>query len=476
MLPLRCLAGRLAPAPGPAAGSDDLLVRVPAGLRATPGARVLVPLLLSGCADGRGIRSWSAAIGFDPAVLRLAGVRAENCLSAGWAVEADAGAPGLLRLEAAGQLDLVGDGPLLLLAFEVTGAPGARTDLALRAFRFNAGRPAATLRSGDLSVAAPLLGGLVRYARSAVPVERALLSLREGAGAEQRAATGADGAYRFSVAAQGHASVTLSKSGDLRGCLSALDAAWIAQHAAGLRSFTPEQRAAGDVGGVGTCGASDAALLAAFLVGAPQPESQAGTWRFTPPSRDYALLDQDALDEHYTGYIVGDVTGNWGSSRPQHSADIRAGRFGLGAAATALLVQVAHASVPAQGRISLPLLVGPLDEQGILGYALTISYDPAVLDIPTVSRQSSLSADWSVVAHQPGPGHLNIVAYGLRSLRGGGSLLNLDVLVRGPLGATSPVALERVLLNEGQPPAQARAGRITVGQGPPLIELPLSLP
>ena len=458
--------------PFPAVAPHELIVSVPARLSATSGSQALVPLQLIGDASGRNIRSWSAVLGFDPAVLRFAGARREGSLSAGWSIEANDREPGWLRLVAYGPAPLAGGGPLVLLAFDVAGAPGSRTDLSLTAFRFNEGSPAALLRSGDLTVVAPAVGGLVRYARSGAPVAGAVLTLRGQAEAEQSTASGADGAYRLSLAGRGRVNVTIGKTGDLRNGLSALDAAWIAQYDAGLRSFTPEQLAACDVSGGGACGAHDAALLALFLIGAPPPDSLAGAWRFAPPSRDYALGQQDALHEHYTGFIVGDVTDNWGASRPRRAIDILARRFGLDEAVGAVAVQVPHASAPARSRLSLPLLVSPIDEQCILGYELTIGYDPAVLDIRGVSRQGSRSADWSVFAHQARPGRLRVIGYGVKSLRGSGSLLHLDVLVRGALGDTSPITIERIQINEGQPPALVRSGQITIAQGQARLYLP----
>jgi len=457
----------------PTVAPNELIVSVPAGLRATAGSQVQIPLQLTGDASGRNIRSWSASLSFDPAVLRFAGARREDSLSAGWGVEVNDRAPGQLRLVAYGPAPLTGGGPLLQLAFDVTGAPGSRTDLILSAFRFNEGSPRALLRSGDLTVVAPAVGGLVRYARSSAPIADALLILRDSAGTEQSAASDANGSYRLSLTAREQANVTISKTGDLRNGLSALDAAWIAQYDAGLRSFTPEQLAACDVSGSGACSAYDAALLASFLIDAPLPESQAGVWRFTPASRDYTLADQDALYEHYTGYVVGDVTGNWGTSRPQRAIDTLARRFGLSEAVGAVTVQAPHISTPVQSQLSLPLLVGPVDEQGILGYELTIGYDPAVLDIGSVSRQGTLSADWSVFAHQAAPGHLKVVGYGIRSLRGSGSLLRLDVQIRGALGDTSPITIERIQINEGQPPAQVLPGQVTIAQGQTRLYLPL---
>lgn len=459
--------------PSPTVAPNELIVSVPAGLRATAGSQVQIPLQLTGDASGRNIRSWSASLSFDPAVLRFAGARREDSLSAGWSIEVNDRAPGQLRLVAYGPAPLTGGGPLLQLAFDVTGAPGSRTDLILSAFRFNEGSPRALLRSGDLTVVAPAVGGLVRYARSSAPIADALLILRDSAGTEQSTASDANGSYRLSLTAREQANVTISKTGDLRNSLSALDAAWIAQYDAGLRSFTPEQLAACDVSGSGACSAYDAALLASFLIDAPLPESQAGAWRFSPASRDYTLADQDALYEHYTGYVVGDVTSNWGTSRPQGAIATLARRFGLSEALGAVTVQAPHITAPVQSRLSLPLLVGPVDEQGILGYELTIGYDPAVLDIGSVSRQGTLSADWSVFAHQAAPGRLKVVGYGIRSLRGSGSLLHLDVQIRGALGDTSPITIERIQINEGQPPAQVLPGQVTIAQGQARLHLPL---
>ncbi len=441
---------------------DALLVSVPPGLHAAAGTQTYIPLELTGEASGRNIRAWSATLQYDPAVLRFAGVQSEQTGSADWTIETNDRVPGRLRLVAYGAQPLVGSGALVRLVFEVAGAPGDQTDLTLEAFRFNEGSPASALRDGDFTVEALTVGGTVRYIRSGVAVSGAVLQATGPDGPGPVAQSDASGAYRFENGLRPPATVSIAKSGDLRGSLSALDAAWIAQHDAGLRAFTPEQTTACDVSGSGSCTAYDAALLASFLIDDPQPGSQAGEWRFAPGQRSYALLDQDELYEHYTGVVLGDVTSNWGAARVQVM-------HGAAPAADRIHVSLPHAPLPARGQAAIPLQISGADGKGMLGYQLTITYDPSFLEVRGVDRQGGLSAGWMVLSNQRAPGRLNIVGYGLEALQSNGTLLTLVVAARGDQASSSPLSIERLLINEGLA-ATVADGALTIA--PPAIYLP----
>jgi hypothetical protein len=157
------------------------------------------------------------------------------------------------------------------------------------------------------------------------------------AGAATRsAATGAGGAYAFAGVAPGVWQLTPRKSGDLRFAVTALDAAWVLQLAAGLRSLDAVQRLAGDVTGDGSVSALDAALILQRAVGLegpfPAATACASDWLFLPApaalpnqsivspstaggcvmgSVTYGPLATAAGGQDFTGVLLGDVTGNW---------------------------------------------------------------------------------------------------------------------------------------------------------------------
>lgn len=197
--------------------------------------------------------------------------------------------------------------------------------------------PTATATPAGPPTATPTglrIAGAVQ-ARGGAPVPAATLTL---AGASTRtAASDASGAYAVGGVPPGVWQLTARKSGDLRGAVTALDAAWILQHVASLRGLDGAQRLAADVTGDGTVSTLDATLILQRAVGlaasfgaaaacgsdwvfAPNasavpnqsvvpPSLSAGTC--VPGSLTYGPLAADAAGQSFTAIPLGDVTGNW---------------------------------------------------------------------------------------------------------------------------------------------------------------------
>ena len=149
--------------------------------------------------------------------------------------------------------------------------------------------------------------------------------------------SGADGTYTVSGLTPGNWLIAPRKSGGQGNAISALDAAYVLQAAAGLRALDTEQKLAGDVTGDGTVSALDAARILQYAVGLiPQlPAAQlcASDWLFVPAPAplppatalppalgggacqpgaiSFAPLATDAAAENFDAVLLGDVTGNW---------------------------------------------------------------------------------------------------------------------------------------------------------------------
>ncbi|MFN8640512.1 MAG: right-handed parallel beta-helix repeat-containing protein [Candidatus Binatia bacterium] len=128
-----------------------------------------------------------------------------------------------------------------------------------------------------------------------------------------------------------------AQSGDQRGAVTSLDAAWILQHVAALRALDGGQRLAADVTGDGTVSPLDATLILQRAVGLPAAFNAAtacgSDWLFAPNasvvanqsvvppalangscvagSLTYAPLAADASGQSFTAILLGDVTANW---------------------------------------------------------------------------------------------------------------------------------------------------------------------
>ena len=173
------------------------------------------------------------------------------------------------------------------------------------------------------------------HARGGAPVPAATLTL---SGATTRTTgSAAGGAYALGGVPPGVWQLTARKNGDLRGAVTSLDAAWILQRVANLRSFDAAQRLAADVTGDGTVSALDATLILQRAVGLSPPFGAAtacgSDWLFAPAasvvpnqsvvppslsggtcvpgSLTYGPLAADATGQSFTAILLGDVTANW---------------------------------------------------------------------------------------------------------------------------------------------------------------------
>lgn len=178
------------------------------------------------------------------------------------------------------------------------------------------------------------LGGTLHYFRGGAAIPGAALTL---SGATSKSASSdAGGAYAFSGVPHGLWQLLPRKNGDARG-VSALDAAWVLQAIAGLRTLDAQQRLAADVTGDGTISTLDAALILQRAVGMPNPFPAAqacnSDWLFVPspspapnqstvsPSLSgstctmgsiaYGPLAGDATGQDFTAILLGDPTGSW---------------------------------------------------------------------------------------------------------------------------------------------------------------------
>jgi hypothetical protein len=193
--------------------------------------------------------------------------------------------------------------------------------------------PAVSATATATGVQVSVSGAL--QARGGAPVPSATLTL---SGASTRTATSnASGAYTFSGVPVGVWQLTPRKTGDLRTAVTSLDAAWILQAVAQLRTLDAQQRLAADVTGDGTISALDATLILQRAVGLntafAAATACASDWLFVPNatvvpnqsvvppslgsgscvmgSLTYGPLAANATGQSFTAVLLGDVTANW---------------------------------------------------------------------------------------------------------------------------------------------------------------------
>lgn len=145
------------------------------------------------------------------------------------------------------------------------------------------------------------------------------------------------GAYAFAAVPAGTWRLTPSKQGDLRGAVTALDAARVLQAVSGTMHLNALQALACDVTGDGTVSTLDASLIlqlsTATISSLPAAGACQSDWLFVPEplaldgqsvtqptltaglcepgAIAYAPLQGDATGQDFAALVLGDCTGNW---------------------------------------------------------------------------------------------------------------------------------------------------------------------
>jgi hypothetical protein len=305
-----------------------------------------------------------------------------------------------------------------------------------------------------------VISGTVTYGNAAgTPTPRFVSNVTiTGAGSPNvsttTAAPGANaGQYSLTGFGSGSYTVTPTKTTGQNG-ISSFDAARIAQHVAGppLPRLTGNQLIVADTSNNGTLSSFDAALVARYVVSSP-PFGIAGNWIFIPASRNYPSVNGSIANQDYSALLMGEVSGDWNNSgaRPIAIGPVRN-----------TAVKLPQLMAPQNGRIVIPISADGVADNGIISYEFELRYDPAVISpaADPVDLTGTISRGLSVAVNAKEPGILRVAVYGAIPVNGNGVLLNLKFIAVGAPGTVTPLTLERMMFNEGDPKATANEGWI----------------
>lgn len=414
-------------------------------LSGNPGGSVTIPVTVTDL-TGKGVIAYDAVLNYDPAVLRpqAQSVDNANTISSAMSINANAATPGQIRISAYGSQALAGTGTLLNLKFDVIGNVAACTDLSFSLIRFNEGEPCSAAGSGRFCVTGRSISGTVSYCAADTPVRVPGVTLNLTGAGTGTVTSDSAGRYSFSNLGGGSYTVTPAKSGAATG-ISSFDAALVAQHVVGLITLSDCRQAAADASGNGTLSSLDAAMIAQYAVGISNPQSQAGTWKFTPASRSYAALAADQANQDFNAILVGEVSGNWTATVTGLALSGTLSDEGF------QLQPPARPSGFARGAIvELAVTAGDLTGKGVLSFDLEVRYDPAAFEIAAnpYSKAGTLSGGMAVTANPAEPGRLRISAYGAEAIGGPGPLIRVRFVASGRAARAALPAIERLMLNE----------------------------
>ncbi|MFQ5630351.1 MAG: T9SS type A sorting domain-containing protein, partial [bacterium] len=152
--------------------------------------------------------------------------------------------------------------------------------------------------------------GHVRYYDANRPVSDAGVTL-SGA-IQQTQTTDAAGLFQFANVPPGNYTLRSSKTNDVRNAITGADALALLRAIGFIINLTPEQQIAGDVDRNGSITPSDPVAILRYLAFLTTGTASTGEWIFDPEVASIQVSTDVTQD--VTAYLLGDVTGDWGSS------------------------------------------------------------------------------------------------------------------------------------------------------------------
>lgn len=303
------------------------------------------------------------------------------------------------------------------------------------------------------------IAGVLRYYRGNHPVSGATVNLT---GPAPRTTTSdAAGGFEFTAVPDGAWQLAPRKLGGSGSSISALDAAFALQYAAGARPLDAMQRLACDVTANGAPTALDATRILEFAVGlrtefpattacqsswlfAPEPTSGGTVTEPTlsnglcqPGTISYPQLADDVVGQDFRALLIGDCTGNW-----QPTATAAAAARRQGAAATRLT----RLRPTTRGRLRTALILrsaGPVQ-----AVEVTLAIDPSKLRLLS-ARPALAGRDALLLSNEPTPGSVAIALANNGPIAAGertAIIVEFESLARD--AARSRVTVERLAFDE----------------------------
>lgn len=256
--------------------------------------------------------------------------------------------------------------------------------------------------------------------------------------------------------------------------ITSYDAALILQHVAGLKHLADCQESPADTSHNGKITSYDAALVGMYALG-KCPCGMTGSWDFIPLDRTYASVTGIITDQDYSAMLNGEVSGNWINPGPtpveprglQPAVAEDIGSMNGPVRTTA--VSAPYLVITPSSDVIVPVTIQGTADKGIISYQFALRYDPSVIQpqADPVDLYGTVSRGFMSAVNAAEPGVLRVVVYGAMPLDGNGVLVNLHFTAVGAPGSVSPLTLEKMMFNEGDPGTYVTDGQVVLSAATP---------
>ncbi|MDQ4122848.1 MAG: carboxypeptidase regulatory-like domain-containing protein [Acidobacteriota bacterium] len=236
-------------------------------------------------------------------------------------------------------------------------------------------------------------------------------------------------------------------------------------------ALTDNQKFAANSDGDTNITAFDATQILRYVAanGPNANTGQVGTWKFVPSSRVYSNLQSNIVNENYSGFVIGDVDGDWVQpQQPPQPQEFEGQQsetesFNLSTEeeaddATTIRVSLPRSLSAAKGNtVLIPVMLSNQTRREISSFAVNVTYDSAVLKIDEdnpIETTGTLTeiGSFAVAAHTETAGRVGIAAAGSNSFaNAAGTLVNLRFTIVGEAKVSkkgTPLSLTRAAFQD----------------------------
>lgn len=361
-----------------------------------------------------GLTAADLNVAYDPEVLSLQGARTGN-ITTGFALSLNKNTPGTAVLSMASSNTVSGSGTLAYLQFKVLSGTKTYSALTLQSASLNGGNIQVNKFNGTFTISQThSINGFVNYYYSSRPVSGFNVTLTGGELNNSFVSSSlADGSYSVTGIPDGDYVLKPTKSNDATD-ITSYDASLILQASAGTMALSDNQKLAADVNNDGKVDSMDAAYVLKKAAGLIDlPFSGAGkVWKTVEGNKTYAGLNGDLYNQNLTAILIGDVSGNWGSSGDPSVQSKSVAEFSLGSLAK-----------ESDGTFSIPVIVN-LSEGRMFASDIVINYDSAAAEAVSVEN-AGLSSNFNIASNMSTPGVIRIAAAGAEPIANCGELFKI---------------------------------------------------
>ena len=263
--------------------------------------------------------------------------------------------------------------------------------------------------------------------------------------------TDASGNYQFSgLSSGGSYIVTPSKAALLPATVSinTVDVIATQRHFLNVASLPPGCRQqAADANSDTAINTIDVVAIQRFYLGLSTGVANVGKYQFSPTSRAYLAIENDATDQNYNTYVVGDVTAPFAARMEHPSPAGETMRSEARVAADEILLPLFSLD-QSKTRITVGVTTSDIDvRKALVGFQGDILFDERVVIFgdPPIQKAGLTIGNWNVsgnVLQEDGPmRRLRVSAFStdFTPLSGGGTLFQMNMIRVGGAGDTELV-------------------------------------